>query len=405
MDKVFELEISRPGSFGANTSTLFALPATPYEILDALDKARITDERVIYSMEITSCKLDYLPQFIIPSTNLYELNHLAQRLEAMSQWELDCFEGLTMMDTIHTDYAPIAVERLINMTHSLDNCQIAYEAHDNESLGRFYADNGFVPVLDGLPENVFAWLDYEKIGKEMYDGEGGVFTPSGYVVQNGEILPVYHSGEAIHREKPDYAVLLKVTKGCFNDPEYDNDLVTFMKLPANEDEVCRAAQEVNAASPKECAFAVVDCTIPRLSEKITDELENGNLNTVWELSVQLKRLSDDGSIPTFKAMLESAPNEISLEDALDLAYQAGEFRLLREIASPEDYAKAELAKCNIPLKEELLQSQNLYRYGEKLMEMNQAIGTDYGILYSPDGRTVEQCLVLPGQHMQMGGQS
>ena len=405
MDKVFELEISRPGSFGANTSTLLALPATPYEILDALDKARITDERVIYSMEITSCKLDYLPQFIIPSTNLYELNHLAQRLAAMSQWELDCFEGLTMMDAVHTDYAPIAVERLINMTHSLDNCQIAYEAHDDESLGRFYADNGFVPDLEKLPENVFAWLDYEKIGKEMHDGEGGVFTPSGYVVQNGEILPVYHSGEAIPREKPDYAVLLKVTKGCFNDPEYDNDLVTFMKLPANEDEVCRAAQEVNAASPKECAFAVVDCTIPRLSEKITDELENGNLNTVWELSVQLKRLSDDGSIPTFKAMLESAPNEISLEDALDLAYQAGEFRLLREIASPEDYAKAELSKCAIPLKEELLQSQNLYRYGEKLMEMNQAIGTDYGILYSPDGRTVEQCLVRPGQHMEMGGQS
>lgn len=94
-----------------------------------------------------------------------------------------------------------------------------------------------------------------------------MFTPSGYVVQNGEILPVYHSGEAIPREKPDYAVLLKVTKGCFNDPEYDNDLVTFMKLPANEDEVCRAAQEVNAASPKECAFAVVDCTIPGCRRK------------------------------------------------------------------------------------------------------------------------------------------
>ncbi len=39
------------------------------------------------------------------------------------------------------------------------------------------------------------------------------------------------------------------------------------------------------------------------------------------------------------------------------------FRLLREIASPEDYAKAELAKCTIPLKEELL-NPNLYRYGE-----------------------------------------
>jgi hypothetical protein len=104
-------------------------------------------------------------------------------------------------------------------------------------------------------------------------------------------------------------------------------------------------------------------------------------------------------------MLEAAPRDISLEDALDLAYQAGEFRLLREMASPEDYAKSELEKCSIPLKEELFRGQNLYRYGEKLMERNKAVGTDYGLLFSPSGQTVEQCLVRPGQHMEMGGQT
>ena len=196
-------------------------------------------------------------------------------------------------------------------------------------------------------------------------------------------------------------MLLKVTKGCFNDPEYDNDLVTLMKLPINEDNIYRAAAEVAAASPKECTFTAVDCAIPLLTEKITDALEDGNMDAVWELSIQLKRLSDDGGIPTCKAMLESAPKDISLEDALDLAYQASEFRLLREIASPEDYAKAELSRCSIPLKEELLQSQNLYHYGEKLMEHNNAAATDYGILYSPEGRTVEQCLNRPSQGMEM----
>lgn len=400
-----ELEISRPGSFGEETSATLSLPATPYEILDALDKAHVTDERVIYSIEITDCKLDYLPQFIPRGSNLYEVNRLAHRLEAMSDWELDCFTGLTMMDTIHTDYAPITVERLINMTHSLESCQIAYEAHDDESLGRFYADNGFVPDLEKLPENVFAWLDYGKIGKEMNDGEGGVFSPNGYVVQNGEIARVYHSGDAIPTEKPDYAVLLKVTKGRFDDSEYDNDLITFLKLPCDRKSIAQAVAEVEAATEEKCAFNTADCIIPELTERITDVLENVNLDLVGELAIQLQKLDDLGGIPTLKAMLESAPNDISLEDTLDLAYQAGEFRLLREVASPADYAKAELAKCDIPLKEELLQSPNLYRYGEKLMEMNRAVGTDYGILYSPEGRTVEQCLVRPGQHMQMGGQS
>ncbi len=196
MNKLFELEISRPGSFGANTAASLTLPATPYEILDALDRARVTDDRVIYSSEILSCELDYLPQFISPSVNLYELNHLAQRLSALSEWELDCFEGMVMMDTLKTNYAPIPVDRLINMTRSTADCQIAYEARDDETLGKFYADNGFVPELEQLPESVFAWLDYGKIGKEMREGEGGVFTPHGYVVQNVELQEVYRSDGA-----------------------------------------------------------------------------------------------------------------------------------------------------------------------------------------------------------------
>lgn len=406
MDKEFELIISRPGSFGANTSATLALPATPYELADALDKARATDEKVIHSIEILSCELDYLPQFLSPSTNLYELNHLAHRLSALSQWELDCFEGMVMMDTIQTNYASIAVERLINMTHSMENCQIAYEAHDDASLGLFYADNGFIPELETLPENVFKWLDYGKIGKEMREGEGGVFTPSGYVVQNGEISQTYKSGDAIPAKKPDYAVLLKVTKGYFNDPKYDNELTTALKLPTDDKELYRAVGEVDAASPEECAFTAVDCIVPRLTEIINDTLDVsigdccGQMN---ELARQLQKLDRSDSIPTYKAILSatSKDKDISLEEALDLAYQAESFSLMREVGSPADYARGELAKCTIPLKEELLTVGDLFRYGEKLMKHKGAVSTDYGILLSNNGQIVEQILTHFEHGMKM----
>jgi hypothetical protein len=142
--KIMELEIGRPGLFGANTAATLTLPATPHEILDALDRARITDERVIYSLEILHSEVDYLPQYISPSVNLYELNHLTQRLSVLNERELDCFEGMVMMDAIRTQYAPIAIERLINMTYSTTDCQIVYEAHNDVSIGMFYADNGFI---------------------------------------------------------------------------------------------------------------------------------------------------------------------------------------------------------------------------------------------------------------------
>ena len=397
--KIMELEISRPGPIGANTSATLTLPATSYEILDALDRARVTDERVIYSTEILNCELDYLPQFLSPSSNLYELNHLSQRLSSLSDWELDCFEGMVMMDAVRTCYEPIPVDRLINMTASMEHCQISYDVHDDASLGKFYAENGFVPQLDTVPDNIYAWLDFGKIGREMREGEGGVFTSRGYVVQNGMITRMYQSGEAVPTGKPDYTVLLRITNYA---PESDRSRSVILRLPAGDRELLRSVKEADAASPEKCTVTAVDCMIPSLIEKITDELEASNgdcYGLVNELAGQLQYLEKNCSLPACKAMILSAPKDISLEDALDLAYQTDEFSLLREAATPADYAKAELTKCQIPLKEELLGSTAaLYRYGEKLMEQNLARATDYGILVSRGRQKIEDCLCRPCQN-------
>jgi hypothetical protein len=147
----------------------------------------VIDERVIYSIEILSCDQSYLPQFISHSSNLYELNHLAQKLAEMSGWELDCLEGMVLMDAARTANTPITVDRLINMANSRDHCQVVYEADDDTTLGKIYADNDFVPQFENLPDSVYKWLDFSKIGKEMREVEGGVFTTHGYVVQNGKI--------------------------------------------------------------------------------------------------------------------------------------------------------------------------------------------------------------------------
>ncbi|KTE90715.1 hypothetical protein AT727_24170 [Desulfitobacterium hafniense] len=395
-----KVEISRPGSFGAETSSTLTLPAAPYEILDALDKARITDERVIYSAEVIGCELDYLPQFIGTNANLYELNHLAERLSSLSAGELDCFEGMVMMDTIQTQYSPIAIDRLINMTHSMKDCHVVYEAHDDSTLGKFYADNDFVQKLENVPDEIYECLDFGKIGKEMREGEGGVFTPHGYVIQNGEIAAEYHSGDAVPLEKLDYTMLLRVTKGDFNDPQYDNDLVAFLKLPADDKMLSQAVEVVEAASPEECVFSAVDCMIPSLTEKINDALYESDgdcYGLVNELAEQLQRINNKGNISTYKAMMEVVQTEISLEDALDLSQEIEKFSVIREAASPADYARSMLSKYCIEYESELFSRTDLYGYGSKLMEEKEVALTEYGVLWSLTGQTVEQCLNRPSQ--------
>lgn len=87
-------------------------------------------------------------------------------------------------------------------------------------------------------------VGYAKIGQEMRESEGGVFTPHGYVVRNKEIVQKYQGGDAILTENPDYTVLLRVTKNYFNEPENDNDLVAFIKLPDDDLALFQAVETV-----------------------------------------------------------------------------------------------------------------------------------------------------------------
>ena len=402
--KIFEVELSRWNPSGANPSVEIALPATPYELADALDRAGIAGDTV-YSAEVLSCQLDYLSQFIQPDINLHELNHLAQRLSSLSAWELDCFEGMVMMDAVQTQYAPIPAERLINMTHSTEHCQVAYEAYDDPSLGKFYADNDFVPALEKVSDEVYAYLDFGKIGKEMREGEGGVFTSHGYVVQNGEIAADYHSDYASTLEKLDYAVLLCITKGHFNDPAYDNDTAVFLKLPAGDAALIKAVDAVGAASPEECAFSAVDCMAPFLTEKINNALyasEGGCYGLVNELAEQLRQLETENRLPTYKAVLEEAPGDLSLEEALDLATMTEEYALLAVTASPTEYAKKEIQRMlSVESDYGLNKFCDLEGYGRYLLEQRGVAETSYGMLEPQNGMTVEQCLNRPSQSFSM----
>lgn len=402
--KIIEVELSRWNPSGVNPSAEITLPATPYELADAFEKARITGDTV-YSTEVLSCQLDYLPQFIAPDTNLYELNHLAGRLASLSAWETDCFEGMVMMDAIQLKYAPIPVERLINMTHSMAHCQIAYEAHDDQSLGKFYADNDFVPELETLSKKIFPWLDYAKIGREMREGEGGVFTPCGYVVQNGEVSAQYHSGDAVPLENPDYAVLLRVTKGYFNTPAQDDAPAVYLKLSAEDAAFHQAMDAIGAASPEECVFSAEDCMAPFLTEKINDALyasEGDCYGLVNELSRQLRQIDTENRLLTYKAMLEEAPGDVSLEEALDLMPMAAEFELLADTVSASEYAKKEIQQMlSFASDQGLHKFCDLDSYGRYLLKQRGAVETAYGFLTPHNGMTVEQYLNRPDQSFGM----
>lgn len=364
-----------------------SLPAADYELLDALEKAGITNERDIYSVEVTNSELDYLPQFIPDSANLYELNLLAGQLAAMSQWELDCFEGMVMMDSLKTDYAPIQVERLINMTHSTGDCQIANGVFDDEQLGRFYVENDFPVIPDNLPEAAYDLLDYEEIGKRARSSEGGVFTEKGYIVHGGEMSRRYSSENLIFPQTPNYVFLLEIATLPQGDEPNDQKCV-MVKLPYTEKTLKSALSQIDADGIEGCCFYKYESTIPQLSDAFGFLEDIDQLN---ELADIMKGFTKEQTC-TYKAMLEAAPKDITIPEALELSTQIQNFSIIREATTPAEYAKHHLSKYCIELQEDLFACSNLERYGQKLIAEKGLALIDYGALWSLDGQTVEQCL-------------
>lgn len=103
-EKIFTVESQLLESFGRKPSAEIALPATPSSWRMCWKSENYRGHRLFQGR--FCCKLDHLPQLIAPDANLHELNHLAQRLSSLSAWELDCFEGMVMMDAVQTQYAP-----------------------------------------------------------------------------------------------------------------------------------------------------------------------------------------------------------------------------------------------------------------------------------------------------------
>lgn len=394
MSKIFEVEIGRPGSIGAMTATSLSLPATPFVLADALEKARITDDRILYSTEVLDSNCSYLPNIIPASANLYELNHLAERLAALTEWGLDCFEGLVEMDA-SKGAASIPVERLINFTHSLENCQIAYEAHNDKSLGKFYVDNDMADIPDNLPEAIYELLDYETIGRKARTAEGGVFTERGYVVLSGEISHAYRAGSAVPLEKPTHTIELEACKGSFEDGDYDKSRSEFPLLPAEDSIINRVLVQLKAESPEDCSYRAVDCIVPKLTELVSDSLyasDGDCYGLVNELAVQLKKLDESGKIPVYRAMMEAAPDDLTLEDAIDFTNQVEWFRLLPDMSSPSDYAKRQLNLYQIECADILFRNSNLYDYGQTLIKEKGLCLTEYGLLDTMSGQPVQEML-------------
>ena len=391
-EKIFQVCLTKTNGAGENFYTELDLPARPWVLLDALDKVRYREGDGL-SLEVDTyydCQ-ELEPHLSADPLSLMELNDLAVRLSEMSDTQRIAFQGLLRMDEAKGEGA-ISLRRLRDLAASVDCCHVVREVRTPAQLGRFYGENGFVPEIESLPDSVFELLDFELIGRCAQQGEGGVFTDYGYVVQNSdlntapEVTNQFPSG-------PKYTVLLELSWGTICTPDFYSVNV---EMPLHQRASMEILQALNPPPGRERRWKCLDCRAPELAGLIEGSFD---FPAVEALASELEKLNHS-ELALYRAVL-SATNCTEISQAFELRNQLDQYILAPEISTPEDQARAELALMLPKSEAQAVASHlNLYAYGRELMEKNNSVQTDYGLLERRDGQPT-QAMAEP--HLEMEG--
>ena len=261
MRKVFEVELS-----SENGCTELALPAAPYALLDAVEKLELADGEAPGWEILRLPSFGHLSPYLDQGGTLPELNALTQRLSELGEAELSIVEGLIQMEQPQPGITPVPLPQLIDLAYSTDCCHLVEGVVTDAHLGRFCAENGFVPEAEGLSNAAFELLDFAKIGREFCEAEGGVFTRVGYVQRREELKQVYKTLD-LTLKKPDYALLVETASGAQ------------IKLPSpvGVTVVDEPAQCLDCAAPALIGMTAMVSTLDMLARRMAEIEADGEM--------------------------------------------------------------------------------------------------------------------------------
>lgn len=363
-----------------------ALPAEPYELLDALEKVGL-EPGVEPHWHISAYHLVNLA-ISEKQGSIYELDALARKLSDLDERQVLAYRGLVDLD-IARNRRPAPLSLLIDMAYGTGCYRVLPEARDDRQLGRYCVENGLVPGLEGLPPELLRVLDYEGIGRKRRQAEGGVFVtedftrPLGYVAQDGALADA-HGGLDLAPRQPDYAILLDVSG--------PGGRTMQLELPSGPEALAGRLAGLGVSDWSETMWDGRDCRVPCLTGKIYDYgFEKGFSGAAMAFLNRLAgKLADMGpeDLAACKALLEACGCD-GIADAAPLLDMLDGYRLASRAGTPAELAEETL--CAILPEEQaalLVPYLDLEGYGQALARHRGGALTSYGLLERKDGPPV-----------------
>ena len=378
--KIFHVYLAKEGVPNNESYAKLDLPASPWELWDAMDKVRLQTDDILY-MEIEDYDaFEYLsPHLDGLDISLNELNDLAARLATLDEVQGIAFEGLFSMEVqkkVNTNGGVITLQDLRDLAVSAKtDCYHVVDAADDAQLGRFYAENEFIPELDGVSNEVFEMLDFAGIGRMMRCSENGVFVNSLYVLRDGELTTAPPVQKALPG-KPGY--LFRLTLGLH--PDIGDARTVTLDLPAAEAELLDAQEQLGTLNWENTVVLNYDGILPNAAFFADLPMELEEFNAFTKAARDIPRFE----VPKLKALLEQFEVQ-DIETAMGLTEHLADYVLAPEISSAQETAIDHLRFImNRGEAVRLIPYVNLYTYGCDIIKEDNAVLSPYGLLHRAD---------------------
>ena len=351
-------------------------PVSQYEMMDAFEQIHTKSPGDVYWQVDEFYCFDYLAPHLDENMSIFEFNSLTAQLSKLDERQETALEGLLQMQA---DKHMQENSGIMMLASNVDRCHVLADVHSDEALGKFYVENGFREDLDALPDSAYALLDYAKIGKQMREDEGGVFTPHGYVVRTEELqpLPDYEPQRNIN-----YMIRLTLMN-------HENEQRTaILDLPATEQRLLEVQEELDAPEWFDAQFTGCDAIVPQLNAMLTDVEDLPRIN---ELAQSLQELKASGQLTKFKAVVGATQCE-TLDDVFDRIEKLPQYCFETKIRDSDALVRDELEfvlggkdadLIYKHLNREAYAEDVLKQYGAELTPYGMVNREDFGPLHEP----------------------
>ena len=350
-------------------------PVSQYEMMDAFEQIHTKSPGDVYWQVDEFYCFDYLAPHLDESMSIFEFNSLTEQLSKLDARQEIAMEGLLDMAVqkhMQENSGPITAQELMMLASNVDRCHVLADVHTDTELGKFCADNDFLPELTALPDSAYALLDYAKIGKQMRESEAGVFTPHGYVVRTEELQPLPE-----HEPQREISYMIRLTL-----MNHENEQKTaVLDLPATEQRLLEVQEELDAPEWYDAQFTGCDAIAPQLNTLLTDVEDIPRIN---ELARSLQELKASGLLIKFKAVVGATQCE-TLDDVFDRIEKLPQYCFETKIRDKDALVRDELEFVLGGRDADLIYKHlNREAYAEDVLKQYGAEITPYGMVNRED---------------------